>query len=340
MGLGVHRILPALFAFAIPFLLLLSRRNKRDTKFLKKMAMWYSLSVPSSSSGSPRRHPSGRLPTSLARIAAPIGIGGICTVLYLPSEARPLLFPDPTRVCAKRFTDRREGATPHPDAVWTIRANRSLIMELPDKAPENLSKQPGQEDAPMTMKENVIPDHTRPQGSTVAPSGRDHEYTDISFKSIIRFAVVLVVLALTSHLLLLGLRDLRRAQRRLAAVPHPMAAPLSSSAPAAGRRGEVSTVSWQEARCPGLWLARPQCGVARIRSTAHACRHEGLSLPPAPQLRLPRQYSTRGVDSAAPWAGTSVLPLAEQFDGRFAGDGPGEGRRPLSLPVSSGTRDV
>jgi hypothetical protein len=87
-------------------------------------------------------------------------------------------------------------------------------MEIPDKAPENLSKQPDQgrkptgEDPPMTMKENVVPSHTRPQGSTVPPSGRDHEYKDISFGSITRFVVVLIVLCAVSSALMWGMFEI------------------------------------------------------------------------------------------------------------------------------------
>jgi hypothetical protein len=63
-------------------------------------------------------------------------------------------------------------------------------------------------EVPLTMKENVIPDHTRGQGTTVASHGHDHEYRDISFRSIIRFAVSIVLLVLVAYVLMWGAFEL------------------------------------------------------------------------------------------------------------------------------------
>lgn len=196
-------------------------------------------------------------------------------------------------------------------------------MEIPDKAPENLSKQPGQgssptgEDPPMTMKENVVPQHTRPQGSTVAPSGRDHEYKDISFKSIIRFAVVLVALAAVTHILLWGVFEIFDSRHDQVAARNPMAAP--HTLPPAPRlqvdEGEdINEFRMQEDSMMHAygWLDR-NAGVARIPidRAIEVIATRGLPSKPAAAATPSRNRDTTAADSAAMQGGRNFGPTRE-----------------------------
>ena len=217
-------------------------------------------------------------------------------------------------------------------------------MDIPDKAPENLSKQPDQgrspsgKEPPMTMKENVVPQHTRPQGSTVAPSGRDHEYKDISFKSIVRFAVVLVVITVVTHVLLWGVFEILDSRVTYAEEYNPMALP--NTLPPAPRlqvdEGEdINEFRMQEDSMMQAygWLDR-NAGVARIPidRAIEVIATKGLPSTSAAAASAPRNRDTAGSasDSAAQQGGRNFGPTREPNNARedYAGEGPGEGRRP------------
>lgn len=107
-----------LFAFAIPFLLLLSRRNKRDTNFLKKMAMWvlFVRAVELFWFTAPTFHQAG-FHLHWLDIAAPLGIGGIWYWFYIYNlKQRPLLFlTDPRmREAIHRIDEKEPHHTPMP----------------------------------------------------------------------------------------------------------------------------------------------------------------------------------------------------------------------------------
>ena len=107
-----------LFAFAVPFLLLLSRRNKRDTGFLKKMAMWvlFVRAVELFWFTAPTFHPEG-FHIHWLDIAAPLGIGGVWYWFYIRNlKQRPLLFlTDPRmREAIHRIDEKEPHHTPMP----------------------------------------------------------------------------------------------------------------------------------------------------------------------------------------------------------------------------------
>jgi hypothetical protein len=106
-----------LFAFAVPFLLLLSRRNKRDLGFLKKMAIWILVVrlVELFWFTAPTFYPDG-IHLHWLDIAAPVGIGGIWYWFYIYQlKQRPLLFlTDPRMREAIHRIDEKE---PHHTAM-------------------------------------------------------------------------------------------------------------------------------------------------------------------------------------------------------------------------------
>jgi hypothetical protein len=213
------------------------------------------------------------------------------------------------------------------------------MAKVPDKAPENLSKGPNQGDnprsgerTPMTMKENVVPAHTRPQGSTVPPSGRDHEYKDISFKSIIRFVVVLAVLTVATCVLMWGMFEvLGERHEGTPARPNPMAGSGRQIPPAPRLQvNEGADIHEFRRREDSMlnaygWLDRGN-GVAKIPidRAMDLIATKGLPSAAGEPATAPRTRDTTGADSASGEGGRNFGPT------RTPNDGPSVDRTPGS----------